>query len=663
MSLSRAIPLLLLSAISAAAKTTVHISGTTRKSEAQVLELMGGRLEHVRNQDASPSRADDAAFLVKQIMKKDGYAGVQVSWKIVNRNEILLMVKEDIRLEMGKVTLTGVPPDETEKLVKLYTRPAKADHPLASDSAPYRKEDEETGLSYIRQDLNAQGYWDAEAKIAFRSPDPKTGEINPTIEVRKGGLFFIAPVRIVSPDNRAESLTRTTAAPFVGKEATTGNLNGMRAAVEKSFVSSGYPDAKITMARSLEDTRFIPEFHIDLGKRVRLNKIHVDGLKITKPARIEERMKALEGEWYDEAAMNKRVRGFLATGAFSSVRIETTPVSEDRIDATLHLEEGRAREVSFAVGADSYQGPIFRASYADRNLGGTLRGFSSGIELSGRGLLGETKVTDPWFLGSDVAITARLYALSYTRDGYTSLETGLDAKTLWKWGDHFTLEALAGYSIVNLAEDGLDTAFLGETVYTHPRVRVTSTLDFRDSAVLPTKGWHLETPLEIGAAIGDISSAYVSTGISGGWYHKLNAAWQLGVGGEFGIVVPSGDKYDMPIDMRLFNGGARSVRSFPERELGPKSDGYPLGGQAMWNTNTELIRTISGSVKGVLFLDAGTLSQTVGDLPSAQVEVALGLGIRFDLPIGPVRLEYGYNLTRDEDDPSGTFHFAIGMAF
>jgi outer membrane protein assembly factor BamA len=45
------------------------------------------------------------------------------------------------------------------------------------------------------------------------------------------------------------------------------------------------------------------------------------------------------------------------------------------------------------------------------------------------------------------------------------------------------------------------------------------------------------------------------------------------------------------------------------------------------------------------------------------VDVAVGLGIRADLPIGPVRLEYGHNMTRDNGEPTGAFHFAIGVSF
>ena len=581
----------------------------------------------------------------------------------MSRSEILLTVREGRRLSLGLVTVTGVPPAEAKKLAKLYARPAEKDRPISSGDPPFREEDVETGLSFIHQELNAGGYWGAEAAITTRVNDPASGVVLLTIAVSPGVIHRIADVQIQSPDGRGVVESRLAVTPFVGRKATTGNLNAMRLAVENAFISKGYPDAKITMARTLDAPRFIPGFYVDLGKRVRLNEVHIEGLERTHPGRIAGRMKSLEGEWYDEAAMNKRLRGFLATGAFSSVRVETHEVSGDRIDATLHFDEAKAREITVAAGFDSYQGFILRTAYADRNLMGQLLGFSTGFEFSSRGVLGETRLTDPWLFGSDVSATARIYALVYGREGYSSFESGLEGKTTWKLGDHYTLDLLAGYSVINLNGDGLPAAALGETVYTQPRLRLTQALDFRDSAILPKGGWHLELPLEIGAAIGDLSTTYAKAGLTGGWYHKISSDTQLGIGGEWGIIVPSGDGTELPIDLRLFNGGSRSVRSFPERDLGPSVDGYPTGGEAMWNANAELIRNLTGNLKAVAFFDAGQLSQKYDDLGAGDVELAIGLGLRLDLPIGPVRLEYGYNLTQDPGEPVGTIHFAIGMAF
>jgi outer membrane protein assembly factor BamA len=484
------------------------------------------------------------------------------------------------------------------------------------------------------------------------------------IDVRTGPRFLIGTPRIASPDGRGGAETAEVARTFIGNPARTANLNAMRAAVEQSFVSSGYPDAKIQMGRTLTGSQFIPEFFIDLGTRVRLSKIRIEGLERTNPQRIENRMKRMEGDWYDEAAMNRKLRQFLATGAFSSARVETTDLGDDWIDATLHFSEARAKEVTLGAGAGSYQGAIGRVTYADRNLYGNLLGFSTGFEFSSRGVLGETRVTDPWLFGSDVSATARLYALIFGREGYDTFETGLDGRLSRRFGDHYTLEILAGYSFLDISGSGLQPSDLGETNYTNPKLRVTQTLDYRDSPVLPRNGWHLNAPLEIGAAIGDVSTSYVRAGLNGGWFHRINDNYQLGVGGEWGMIVPSGDGADLPIDLRLFNGGARSVRSFPERELGPTSaGGYAVGGEAMWNTNVELSRRIAGALSAVAFFDAGSLSRNYDELTSADIELAAGLGLRLELPIGPVRLEYGYNLTRDPGEPTGTLHFAIGIAY
>ena len=660
----RFISIFLLTAFIAGAETNVRIVGSQKKSEGELLGLMGERLAHVRNKPASTWRADDAAFLLRQVMRKDGYAEVQIDWKVVNRDEILLTVHEGVRLSLGEVTINGIPDEDLKKFVKLYSSPAEKGRPITSGSAPFREEDVESGLSFIKQELNAEGYWSAEAVIASRETDAATGAVNITINVTMGAIHQIATPRIISPDGRGTEEARLAVKPFIGKKARTANLNAMRLAVEEKFGSSGYPDAKIQMGRTLSSPQFIPEFSIDLGKRVRLREIHIDGLVRTQPARISQRLEKLEGDWYDEAAMNKYLRGFLATGAFSSARVETVDAGEGTIDATLHFSEARAKEITLAAGVGSYQGLITRVTYADRNLFGDLLGFSSGFEFSTRGVLGETKLTDPWLFGSDVSATARVYALIYGREGYSTFESGLDAKVTWKFGDHYTLDLLAGTSVVNLSSDGLPSEDLGETVYGHPKFRVTQSLDYRDSPVLPTAGWHVEAPLEIGAAIGDLSTSYVQAGMTGGWYHKLDRHYQLGIGGEWGVIMPSGDGEDMPIDLRLFNGGSRSVRSFPERELGPtSSNGYPLGGEAMWNANVELARSITGSLSAVAFVDAGALSRNYDELTAAEVELAAGLGLRLELPIGPVRLEYGYNLTRDTGEPTGTIHFAIGFAY
>ena len=647
----------------ATAGTRVRIQGVPGRSEQALLGVLGGRLSQIRANPATPFRADDAAFLLRQMLRQDGYAQAEVAWKITGPEEIVLTASHASRQSLGKVTITGTDPAETRRLARLFAAPAEKDQPPGPGRPPFREPDVAIGLSYLAQDYHAHGYWAATATVEKRELDAATGEVAFTIRIKPGPLHTLARPTIAASDPATTRTVVSATTPFVGKTADTANLNAMRNAVEESFRSSGFPNAKVAMGSKLDAPRFIPEFSITQGARVRLHKISATGFKITNPAWVERRMKALEGDWYDAIALNRRLREFLATGAFRSVRTEVTPVGTESVDVTLHFEEGKAREVTFAAGAGSYDGPIFRILYGDRNLAGEMLGLSAGFEFTSRGVLGDVRLINPWLYGSEYAGTARLYSIYYGHEGYTSFDTGVEGILSRKYSEHYRAELALGYSIINNDEDGLPASALGDSSYQHPRLRFTPTWDYRNSPTLPSSGWLVKTPVELGSALGDESAAYLSLAANGGWFRKLSSSYQLAIGGQFGLLVPTGDATDFPIDLRYFNGGANTVRSFPERELGPTANGYATGGNAYWATNVELIRPLAGPAKLVGFVDAGSLSLDYADIFAADVELAAGLGLRLDLPIGPVRFEYGYNLTRNDDEPSGAFHFAIGAAF
>ena len=118
---------------------------------------------------------------------------------------------------------------------------------------------------------------------------------------------------------------------------------------------------------------------------------------------------------------------------------------------------------------------------------------------------------------------------------------------------------------------------------------------------------------------------------------------------------------------RFFNGGAQSVRSFQERSMGFRdpSSGYAIGGEFYSVFNIEYDIPI-GSLDGlsvVPFADAGNLLLDSGDAGLDDMRYAVGLGIRYRTPIGPLRVEYGYNPDWRPGEPQGTFHVGFGFAY
>ena len=131
--------------------------------------------------------------------------------------------------------------------------------------------------------------------------------------------------------------------------------------------------------------------------------------------------------------------------------------------------------------------------------------------------------------------------------------------------------------------------------------------DRRNDQTLPSRGWFARLDTSLGLASGSDSVGFLEAEAQYTYYKSLGERSGYSVGARGGFIIPTGDRNDLPIDLRKFLGGANSIRSFPEREMGREFDGDPLGGTSWWLFNFEYTRTISGPVKGAVFFDAASL--------------------------------------------------------
>ena len=138
----------------------------------------------------------------------------------------------------------------------------------------------------------------------------------------------------------------------------------------------------------------------------------------------------------------------------------------------------------------------------------------------------------------------------------------------------------------------------------------------------------------------------------------------LAVGARGGIISAKGGPDALPIDERFFSGGANSVRSFRERELGPRDIlGYPIGGTAYTTFNVEYTFPLAGDLKGAVFGDAGNVTTSVQQYGLTEMRYAVGAGLRYNLPFGPIRLDAAVNPTHKDGEDRGAILFSIGVAF
>ena len=123
----------------------------------------------------------------------------------------------------------------------------------------------------------------------------------------------------------------------------------------------------------------------------------------------------------------------------------------------------------------------------------------------------------------------------------------------------------------------------------------------------------------------------------------------------------------MPIATRFFAGGRTTHRAFSTDRLGIEGqtldNGQPVGGNFLLLLNLEYQRRIHAALSTVLFLDGGNVWAAPDLVALADVRWGAGLGLRYDTPAGPLRLEYGRKLDREPDESGGQLYLSFGTPF
>ncbi len=129
---------------------------------------------------------------------------------------------------------------------------------------------------------------------------------------------------------------------------------------------------------------------------------------------------------------------------------------------------------------------------------------------------------------------------------------------------------------------------------------------------------------------------------------------------------------DLPASERFFAGGDTTVRGFSLDRLGDEQtiteSGFPRGGNGRIVLNAELRIALFGGFDGVTFLDAGNVFPRVTNMKLTKLRAAVGFGVRYRSPVGPIRVDLGFNLDRRELVPGRleqrpVLHISLGQAF
>ena len=187
--------------------------------------------------------------------------------------------------------------------------------------------------------------------------------------------------------------------------------------------------------------------------------------------------------------------------------------------------------------------------------------------------------------------------------------------------------------------------------------------DTRNSVLLPNKGQRTELTVEIAGPFGGVKDFY-KLELHSGWYFKgLFPGHVLELVGRAGAAQAYGNTGDVPFYERYYLGGLYSLRGFRYRSISPREPGIgePIGGDTYWFGSAKYSIPIIERLRFALFYDIGDVQLKSYDFSLSGFDDNWGIGLRLNLPIGPLRLDYGIPIHHDQyNSSSGRFQFGVG---
>jgi outer membrane protein insertion porin family len=155
---------------------------------------------------------------------------------------------------------------------------------------------------------------------------------------------------------------------------------------------------------------------------------------------------------------------------------------------------------------------------------------------------------------------------------------------------------------------------------------------------------------------------------NGSLYIPLWFRHVLSLRGRVEVLDVYGGTEEVPISERLFLGGARTVRGFRYRWVGPKAvsaatgEVRPSGGQTLALASAEYTVPVVSGVRVAAFYDIGSLGYGPYEFEADALASGAGLGVRLDIPGFPMRFDYAWPIDKD-DDATKVEHFTFSVTY
>ena len=690
-------------------------------------EQLEGEVQSKARGPFSQATVDADVARIRDIYQRAGRNLAKVSSRIVplenGRVDVVFDINEGDKTGIKAIEFTGNAAYSSGRLRDQMTTTESNLLSWLKSSDVYDPDRIAADLELVRRFYLKHGYADFRVLNTDVQFDPESNGYRITIAVEEGQQYKVGNTSVDSriPDVSADQLKRlvkTSSGSVYNAEEVEKTLQNMTTDV----ASKGYAFSQVRPQgnRNPQAGTIDIAYIVEEGPRVYIERINVRGNTRTRDYVIRREFDVGEGDAYNKVLVDKAERRLNNLGYFKRIRITNEPGSTpDRVVVNVDVEDQPTGQFSIAGGYSTSDGFIAEVSLSESNFLG--RGqyvriaassgqYSQGVEFS---------FTEPFFMDRRLAAGFDLFSKQQDNTRYSYYENKITGGTL-RLGLPLTDETslLLRYSLYqqkisipntvkrpyndcwySLAptyafswpacrDNGEASLALKEATGTTMTSLVGYTLAYNtlDNTKNPKNGFYAELKQDVAGLGGD--SRFIRTTGEARYYQELTDD-VVGL-----LKVQGGHMYgeNLRITDQFFMGPSL-VRGFAPSGIGPRDASDPknnaLGGTKYLGGSAELQFPIWGlpkelGMRGAVFADAGTLfgyegrknfagvspspvatgyPTTITVIDESKIRSSVGASLLWQSPLGPIRFDYAYPVTKDRNDRTQYFRFSGGTSF
>ena len=620
---------------------------------------------------------------LQEIFRIAGHVSAYIQPKIIkrdqNRVDLVFEISEGPQTLISRVSFIGNKHFNDSKLQKVirskeerWWRFWSGDDKYDPDRLAYDRE-------LLRKFYLNHGYADfrVDSAVGELSPDRKnfyvTFTMDEGIRYKVGKILIRSEVPGLNADAYREHLS-FEAGEWYKASAVEKSIADITDAVESHQYS--FVDVRPSVERRRDKGLIDVTFSLVEGQQVFVENINIQGNVRTLDEVIRRQMKLAEGDPFNISKLKKSEENLQNLAYFETATAKTVPGSApDKTNIDVTVAEKSTGELSVAGGFSTQDGPLGNFSIKERNFLGKGQIVSLSTTLASRRTEFDFSFTEPYFRNRDLAAGFDLFHITQDFQNQSSFDTKRTGGSLrigYPLGDNWR-QTLGYYFARNEINHVPATAsvYVQRQVGTRTISSLTQriTYDSTDSPLEPTEGLIARFDGETAGLGGN--ARYVKVKLGGTYYYPILDNWIFSVLGEAGkIAMWGGDR--ARINER-FNLGGPSLRGFSISGIGPRdiATNDSLGGKHFYRGSAE-IDFPSGlpedlGIRFHTFVDAGSVGNPGFEAPTVvdkgSLRLSSGVGLSWKSPMGPVRVDLGQAIIKENYDETEMFQVNFGTRF